>query len=1050
MNEVATVETDMPERATASAARRFSLPSTRILLLIAGVLALLLALYAAAGYLWAPRLIEDQARAWTRENLKQDLAIGDVKVDPFGFKVDMSGIAIPAAEPMVSVRRLHLDFAIGSIFSDSYRFDEVLFEGPQVKAIVQPDGKLNLLKLVPPPNPDPFPPVLIADLRITDGAAYLADLSKANKPDTRLTLSSFDLQNLHTTRDEGGNLRLEGVSDEKEEFVWIGKVSMAPIASSGGLAIRNLQASSVQKFAGDLMPVVLNSGRIDLDLSYLASYGDKGTHLSATLPKLGLTALNVGGRPELYHADTDFGRVDIKGIRFTAAIPPGGEMATTAAVGGIAVRDIKMVGTGPAKGEAATLKSADVEGINVVPATSALSIGAIRLAGLDVATTRAPDGTIGLMRILPPAREARKGVASAGYPAIGEFSLTDAKLKLADHAVKPASTWTIAPLTVTARGQDGKLDGPLKLSVNGKLNGATAFSATGDVSPATPSADLAVKMAGFPLKAGVPYTIDFPALEIVSGTASADGRLRYSPKAMGYTGNASIDNLQLIETFGRSDLVAWKRLALAGIDATPKRVLVERASLSGPATTVVILPDGTMNFQRLVTMNPEPVVVPQAGVEAAKPKLTRAQRREIASREEAEKQATAAKARAALAAPVVEPAIPVTVKRLSIDGGTLDFADYSLRPNFAAKVQGVGGTVTNVSNSPRAVARLDLGGFVIDKFSPVTIKGEMTPMQYDRRTQVDMAFRNIELPVFNPYSGRWAGYSIAKGKLTTELSYTIDNRALDAKHHIIIDQLEWGEATDSKEKVGLPVKFITSLMKDKNGVIDLEVPVTGTLDDPSFKIGPIIWKIIGNLFAKALAAPFKLFGGDKEDVQFIDFAPGSAAIPPGVAPNFATISKGLGEKPELRLDIPSGPGLPLDAQGLADQKIAAAAMPKTVKKGETPDMSTMDLATRHDRLKDLYKARYKKGPEFPAGPEGEDKEARRSREVEWLMVELRKSFAPTAEELAALGKARAEAVRLALLEGENKVDPARVFLSGRDSATEKDGKARMELKLEGS
>ena len=251
----------------------------------------------------------------------------------------------------------------------------------------------------------------------------------------------------------------------------------------------------------------------------------------------------------------------------------------------------------------------------------------------------------------------------------------------------------------------------------------------------------------------------------------------------------------------------------------------------------------------------------------------------------------------------------------------------------------------------------------------------------------------------------------------------------------------------------MPIKFATSLLKDKNGVIELDVPVSGTLVDPSFKLGPIIWKVIGNLFEKVLTAPFRALGdlfGSKEDVQFVDFAPGSASVPTDAASNLAGIAKGLADKPELRLDIPSGPGLPLDAQGLADGKIATAAMAKEVKKGEPADLSALALATRHDRLHDLYKVRFRAGPKVPEGPAGETKEDRRTREIDWMMAELRKSFAPTPAELAALGKARAEAVRLALLEGGTAVDPARLFLSGRESATEKDGKARMELKLEGS
>jgi hypothetical protein len=110
-----------------------------------------------------------------------------------------------------------------------------------------------------------------------------------------------------------------------------------------------------------------------------------------------------------------------------------------------------------------------------------------------------------------------------------------------------------------------------------------------------------------------------------------------------------------------------------------------------------------------------------------------------------------------------------------------------------------------------------------------------------------LSFRNIELSTFNPYSGKFAGYNISKGKLTTELHYKVDGRKLDAQHHIIVDQLEFGDKTDSKEAVSLPVKLAVALLKDRDGVIDLNLPVTGSLDDPKFRLGPIIWKVFVNI-----------------------------------------------------------------------------------------------------------------------------------------------------------------------------------------------------------
>ena len=302
----------------------------RIALFIAAGIALLLLLYWAAGTWLAPRLIQDQAKAWTKEKLGLDLALQDVKVDPFGFKVTLSGIAIPAADPMVSVNRLHLDFDIRALFADSYRFDLVDVDAPKLKAVIGEDGKLNLLKLVPPPNPDPLPAVLISELKVAGGRADFADLSKPNKPEAHLAPVAFRIQNLHTTRDEGGGFRLAATSDRGEVFLLKGVASMAPIHSHGGLVIRSLKAESIQDFFAQQLPVGLSKGLVDLDLAYSVKYGDDGLTAAAELPTLGVRTLDVAGNPKLLNADVSLGSIGLANIRADARMPAGGEMVSSA------------------------------------------------------------------------------------------------------------------------------------------------------------------------------------------------------------------------------------------------------------------------------------------------------------------------------------------------------------------------------------------------------------------------------------------------------------------------------------------------------------------------------------------------------------------------------------------------------------------------------------------------------------------------------------------------------------------------------------------------
>ncbi|MBC7522105.1 MAG: DUF748 domain-containing protein, partial [Sandarakinorhabdus sp.] len=384
---------------------------------------------------------------------------------------------------------------------------------------------------------------------------------------------------------------------------------------------------------------------------------------------------------------------------------------------------------------------------------------------------------------------------------------------------------------------------------------------------------------------------------------------------------------------------------------------------------------------------------------------------------------------------------------------TMGFQDFSTEPNFAAGIEGFNGTVTGLSTAPGSQAKFNLKGYVVDRYAPVTITGRANVFAYDADTDLTATFRNIELPVFNPYSGRFAGYAIAKGKLSTTLHYRIVNRGLKADHNIVIDQLTWGQATDSKEKVSLPIRLATSLLKDKNGVIDLDVPVGGTLDDPKFKVWPIIWQIVGNVFSKLITAPFALIGGlfgGGPDAQYVDFTPGLALLPPDADKSLKAVARGLAEKAEINLDIPAGPGIREDGDAMTTARLQAAVL--AGKKGPlADDYAAFDIAKKADRLKTLYKAKFGKGPKFPddvptagmlAG--GEAKATANTAQVKWLEEQLRAKFAPADAELAALGQARADVVKQALL-SEGAIDPSRVFIATDKAVTAKDDKVWMEL-----
>ncbi len=193
-------------------------------------------------------------------------------------------------------------------------------------------------------------------------------------------------------------------------------------------------------------------------------------------------------------------------------------------------------------------------------------------------------------------------------------------------------------------------------------------------------------------------------------------------------------------------------------------------------------------------------------------------------------------------------------------------------------------------------------------------------------TDLALSFRNMELSTFNPYSGKFAGYNITKGKLTTEFHYKVEGRKLDAQHHITIDQLEFGDKTASKEAVSLPIKLAVALLKDRHGVIDLDIPVSGTLDDPSFRLGPIIWKVFVNILEKAVTAPFALLGslfGGGPDLQFIDFEPGAAALDAAGAEKIRAMVQGIDRAASAQDRRADRVGGDLDRPALIEARFAA-------------------------------------------------------------------------------------------------------------------------------
>jgi hypothetical protein len=580
-------------------------------------------------------------------------------------------------------------------------------------------------------------------------------------------------------------------------------------------------------------------------------------------------------------------------------------------------------------------------------------------------------------------------------------------------------------------------------------------------------------------------------MELKSGRLSGDATLRYgagttgagrpaqggtrggkraAQPALAVVGRVSIDDLRTVDDALHDDFISWARLDIDGLKFTqaPERLDIERIVARKPYARIIIESDTTLNVARVlagpagaskaaalqarsaVAAGATATLPAAAGVAAAASVAApgAGRRRGVA----------AARAPATKSGQPAPPALPMAVHRIVVESGTTNFSDLSIQPNFSAGVQALGGTVTGFSTRPGARAAVNLHGEV-GPFAPVTIQGDVG-VGGALYADLALSFRNIELSIFNPYSGKFAGYDIAKGKLTTDLHYKVVGRALDARHHVSIDQLEFGEKTASKDAVSLPVKLAVSLLKDRNGVIDLDVPVTGSLDDPQFKLGPIIWKIVLNLLVKAVTAPFALLGslfGGGPEMQFVDFRAGDSALDGPAAEKVKSMAKALAARPQLKLEVPIAVLPEIDRPALVDGKYRAELQTQMQAKpagrnaaaaAPPAEFTQLEPKLQLSLLTAVYERQFGARPKFPpppadAAPDG-DRDAGR---IRFLAAALKDHVVVADSDLQALAQQRATVLQQALLT-DGQVDPARVFLVVNGKAKAQDGQARLELALQ--
>jgi hypothetical protein len=966
----------------------------RRFLLLGLVLASAVGLYAAAGFWGVPQLVRSQATDYVRTELGKSLSLGEIRVNPFTFRAEIADMAI--REPGNSAGQ---PLVAWRRLKANFQVSS-LWEGAYTFREISLDA--------------PYAQAIIRP----DGSLNLSDLVPASQddgPPPALWIQQFAVARGHVDfADQSRQLtptkRFSPIKFELRDF--------RTVASGGGFL---LQAKGDQGESVDWQG--------SLSLQPFASEGK--------LKIAGLQARDVYEfLSEQLPMKLSAGRFDLMGS-YRFSVPADAGMQLDAQLSKASATGLALRGKG-LETDWVMLPSLALDNTRVSLARQEIAVDAVRIGGMKASVWRQSDGSLNLQQLFPPDSTEESDTTAANNEwrfDLAQLVLENADVDFEDKAVKPAARFRLNPLSLTASGISLDMRRPVPVTLQTAINSGGRLSLQGELIPATAAARLKVDLSALPLRDVLGYLPDFPRLELRSGKLDAKGELTLpstdAASSLSFSGDATLDSFKLMERAEQRELMSWQRVDVQGVDykQTPASVSIRRIHARKPFAIVTVEQDRTLNLANIFA-DPAPPIAPTNAPPAAAKSVQVAEQ-------------------------PAEPAITIKVGELRLDGGTMAFADYSIDPNFRAHIESLAGTIRGLSTATDSVADIDLTGHILNRYTPVTIRGGTNVFAFDKHTDIAMTFRNIDLPIFNPYSGRFAGYAIAKGKLTTELHYQIDDRKLKAAHHVLLDQLEWGEATDSQDKVSLPIRLATSLLKDRHGVIDLELPVTGSLDDPKFRVWPVVWQILKNLLVKVVTAPFAFIGSlfqGAEDAQYVSFVPGSAELSDAARGNLAALAKGLTDRPALRLDIPAGIAADADPTAIAEQRMLRAVA--DLQKTDSSAFAALPADEQIDALEKLFRQQLGQKPDIPDAEPAPDEATRQEKRglrdqavLAWLRTELLAHYQPTPAELEELGRARASVIQDALLAG-GALDPTRVFITAAKAPSLHEGNVRLELALE--
>ncbi|WP_438299815.1 DUF748 domain-containing protein [Pseudomonas sp. NMS19W] len=968
-----------------------------------GALLTALALYSLLGFLILPGIALRVANQQLANYATVPAHIQRIELNPFSLEVTLWGLVIgePGKE-QVGFERLYANLQLDSLWTKALHLSDIELDKPKTEILFAKDGKLNLLGLFKLPASEPTPadpnakpfPLRIDRIKLAGGNVHFEDARPSEPIEFLYDKLDFELNNLSTLPEDNADMTLVAIGPAGGQIDWKGNFSLIPIASEGTLKVTDGQMKAFWPYVRDAVPLVLENGVVSLSTDY---------------------KLNLSKETELLLSN-----VAVSVAPFAIKAPDGRPLAK--------------------------LDRLDVSETTVDLAKQQVVVGKIRSQKLETWAALEADGQLDWQKLFAsqPSKPAAKAAAepkstpaaadspkteptAPGKPwqvLLKDVQLRDYKVHLADRSAKPEVTLDVTPLNVDLQNFDSLNGSPFNVKLDAGLGKQGKINADGVVNLAPVTAQLNVKTQDIDLRVAQSYINPFIRLELRSGMLGSDLKVNLKstePLALSVTGRAQVDQLHTLDTLKTRDFLKWQQVVVEGLNYQHGDSLsIDKVNLFQPYARFMINDDRTTNIDDLL--------IPQPADSGTK--------------------TTAAKP-----AGNSKP-LGIHMGGIVINDGSANFADFSLTPNFATAIQQLNGQIGTIDSRQAKPASVDVKGKV-DRYAPVTIKGAVNP--FDPMASLDIAtsFKRVELTTLTPYSGKFAGYRIRKGRLNLDLHYLITKGQLKAENKVVVEQLQLGEKVDSPDAVSLPLKLAIALLKDVDGKISIELPVTGDLNNPQFSVMPIVWQTLRNLIVKAAAAPFKLIGGlvsggGSEDLGTVSFAPGSSELNKDAEAALVKLSQALKERPALRLEIEGTAAQSSDGPLLAEQRLEREYQYNYYKmlqrRGDkVPAQASLIQVPDNEKgplLEGIYRTRLKTQP--PAEWKDLGKEERTAK----MRADVIKFWSSSDVLLRQLGQDRASSIKDYLVDKGQLADDRVYFIDANLGEAESDGRVVTQMHLD--